>query len=168
MFQSRRPHDRELGRLFDRPTVNGVAVILGSVSGGLACRDFDTVDGYRKWASSHECLATALPTVQTGRGYHVYFRTQYESYANLRDGELRDASKFYCLIPPSPHPSEIVYRWMNGFPSGPSDFPLLDVADAGFSARNSRGAPVSKIAIKKRKRRLPRGLPAQPKRAKRL
>src|SRR4051812_13037587 len=52
-YQRRRQDEDELRRLFAPPGVTGLAVILGPVSGGLVCRDFDTADGYRVWAQRY-------------------------------------------------------------------------------------------------------------------
>jgi hypothetical protein len=81
------------------------------VSGYLVCRDFDTAEAYLTWASEHRDLAKSLPTVRTGRGYHVYFRSrECTKIKNLGDGELRGNG--YCLLPPSRHPSGGTYEWV--------------------------------------------------------
>jgi hypothetical protein len=89
-----------------------MAVILGTVSGGLACRDFDTMAEYNRWAEKHPELAEKLPTVETSRGRHIYFiNSGLEGIKHTADGELR-LSGGYCLLPPSLHPSGIAYRWL--------------------------------------------------------
>src|SRR5262249_44449558 len=64
-----------------------------------------------------------LPTSETARGFHVYFRTnalagrtakmlgEGRGTARHNDGELLGNS--YAILPPSRHPSGIVYRWHN-------------------------------------------------------
>ena len=47
-FQVVRPTEKQLGKWFDRATPHGLAVILGPVSGGLVCRDFDTMESYNR------------------------------------------------------------------------------------------------------------------------
>jgi len=87
-----------------------VAVVLGDVSGGLACRDFDEADAYHRWAADHPDLAETLPTARTPRGYHVYFMVDggdaaladAKSFINFDDGELR-LKDCYCKLPPSRH-----------------------------------------------------------------
>src|SRR5436309_3205500 len=73
-FQVQAADEGTLRRLFARADVDGLAVIFGLVSGGLACRDFDFEDSYYHWAAGHRKLANLLPTVETKRGFHVYFR----------------------------------------------------------------------------------------------
>jgi len=118
-YQKRLADDAKLGDWFvDAKGITGLAVILGSVSGGLACRDFDDADAYRRWARAHHDLAATLPTVETPRGAHVYFRGP-EGFQNLGDGEYRADTGHYCLLPPSLHPSGQVYRWLNPLLEGP-------------------------------------------------
>jgi hypothetical protein len=108
----------------------GLAVVLGRVSvpakrGAkkatgpvLCCRDFDTQASYWQWAERHPHLAARLPTVQTARGFHVYFHGP-EGFAALGDGELRSDSKHYCVLPPSRHPDGPTYSWLRPRPTGP-------------------------------------------------
>jgi hypothetical protein len=107
------------GRL---PQVVGLAVITGAVSGFLAVRDFDSADGYEDWAQSHPRLARSLPTVKTARGAHVYLRGP-ERFANLDDGEYRADPGHYVLLPPSLHPSGVIYHWLVPPPDGPLPAP---------------------------------------------
>src|SRR5262245_28839149 len=53
-WQNRRPSDRDLARMFcGRSGIGGLAVVPGPVSGGtdwgLAVRDFDRFEAYRRW-----------------------------------------------------------------------------------------------------------------------
>lgn len=111
-------NDRTRSDLFAGPGIGGLAVVLGPPSGGLTCRDFDDAGSYDEWRKVHRQLAIDLPTVQTGRGKHVLFRMASGSSETVRkycDGELR-MSKCYSVVPPSKHPSGVLYRW---------DVPLL-------------------------------------------
>lgn len=81
-----------------------IAVVLGRISGDLACRDFDCTEDYQQWATSHPNLANFLATVKTPNGYHVYFvsegdcKTKYLKNQNGKPvGELRR-----WLLLPSP------------------------------------------------------------------
>jgi hypothetical protein len=105
--ESRVPEDR-LGPLFYRQV--GVCVVLGPVSGGLGCRDFDAEGAYQTWADGHGDLATFLPTARTARGHHVYFKTNGSGIHVLGDGELR-LSRGIMLLPPTVHPSGTRYQW---------------------------------------------------------
>ncbi len=119
----------EIARRFSSPKVTGLAVILGSVSGDLCCRDFDRVEAYRAWARKFPGYAATLPTVQTARGFHVYFRAKAVRTHKFEDGELRGEGG-YCLLPPSRHPDGPIYSWIRE-PSG--EIPIVDPNLAGLS-----------------------------------
>ena len=103
--------------MFARNGITGLAVILGNASGGLACRDYDDADAYHRWAADHRDLASTLPTVQTSRGYHVYFAGP-NGYGAFDDGEYRANAGHYCVLPPSRHPDGVQYRWLTPLPTG--------------------------------------------------
>ncbi len=125
---------------------NGVGVVFGDVSQGLASRDFDEMDAYRHWASNNPTYARTLPTVATLRGMHVYCLATPESVLEARrrlqkpldgtgaihlpDGELRAGVGCYSVLPPSTHPSGHLYRWEVPLPDGP--LPLVDLIEADF------------------------------------
>ena len=121
--------DHEIRKRFSSPGITGLAVVLGQVSGGLCCRDFDSVEAYETWAAKHPNYASMLPTVQTGRGRHVHFRAKELKTRNLGDGELRGEGS-YCLLPPSRHPDGPIYKWLRE-PSG--EIPTIDPDAAGLS-----------------------------------
>lgn len=127
-FQSTPANEQVLHEWFAAPDVTGVAVVLGGVSGGLACRDFDDGTGYTAWAESHPNLARTLPTARTARGYHVYFRCAGFATRKCADGELRGEGG-YVILPPSRHPQGIVYSWIN-----PPDavVPEIDLSASGL------------------------------------
>ncbi|MGA2091852.1 MAG: bifunctional DNA primase/polymerase [Sedimentisphaerales bacterium] len=109
-YQTERPDANQLNKWFGDNHSN-IAVVLGNVSGGLACRDFDEEKAYQQWAGEHQNLADKLPTVKTARGYHVYFRADVSSVRHFDDGELR-GNGGYCLLPPSLHPDGAIYKWL--------------------------------------------------------
>jgi hypothetical protein len=110
-FQTRHPSDVEITEMFRRPGVTGLAVIAGPISGDLVVRDFDDENSYARWADEHQSLAVRLPTVRTKRGYHVYVRIPgFNRIVHLPDGEFRGSG--YTLLPPSPHPDGIRYKWL--------------------------------------------------------
>lgn len=129
-YQVRRPTDAELCAMFNGQRLDGLAVILGDVSDGLVCRDFDVRAAYEKWADEHPDLAALLPTVETARGLHVYFLADVRRIIIYPDGELRGAG--YCLLPPSRHPSGATYRWLVPLPDGP--LPLVDPYACGLAS----------------------------------
>ncbi|MHC4695956.1 MAG: bifunctional DNA primase/polymerase, partial [Planctomycetota bacterium] len=78
-------------------------------------------------------LAGVLPTVQTGRGFHVYFvgdfaRTVVVGSGDLHEGELRGSG--IATLPPSKHATGAVYRWTVPLPDGP--IPAVDAVKAGL------------------------------------
>jgi hypothetical protein len=137
-FQTTRPSESELRAWFARDRY-ALAVVLGSVSGGLVCRDFDAMEAFDAWAAEYPKFAKELPTVETGRpGRHVYCRADVDQVRqvsrsgggiiDLGDGELR-GSGGYCLLPPSRHPSGHNYRWLVPLRA---PIPFLDLNSCGF------------------------------------
>jgi hypothetical protein len=149
-YQRKRPRRATVQRWFATGRVNGrevtgVAVILGSVSGGVRVRDFDSAAAYRAWAKAFPRLAEKLPTVQTKRGVHVYFAAdtpdvtvpvsgtppRRAAKTGAKDGEFRGGGG-YVVAPPSRHPDGGVYRWL--IPPDPAGWPVLqDPAADGLS-----------------------------------
>ncbi len=110
-----------------------LAVVLGKISGNLTCRDFDTMSEYEKWNDKNPKLAKQLPTVETGKGRHVYFLSDLEKIEHIENGELRGGGG-YCLLPPSIHPEGKAYKWLipiNG------NLRRLDLVEAGFIAETT-------------------------------
>ncbi len=116
-YQTALPSEDLVREWFSSTRPNGMAVICGSVSGNLCVRDFDVRESHERWARDHPVLAATLPTVQTARGRHVYFRNGLDCIVRQPDGELRGAG--YCLLPPSVHPSGHIYEWVVPLPDGP-------------------------------------------------
>ena len=144
-FQEQRAAESTVQKWFGGGADVGVGVVFGAVSGGLASRDFDQIDGYHRWAAEHAELARLLPTVETRRGRHVYGRADATSMEVIRrrlgkpdgtgaidcgDGELRAGVGCYSVLPPSRHPEGAKYRWLVPLPDGP--LPLVDPVTAGW------------------------------------
>src|SRR5689334_16601318 len=55
-YQTNAPDAKTVKNWFRRGGIDGVAVLMGSASGGLACRDYDTDDAYQRWANSRPDL----------------------------------------------------------------------------------------------------------------
>lgn len=137
-FQHRLPTEAQVYEWFGHNREYGIAVILGEVSGGLVCRDFDEMASYEEWAGHYADLAAHLPTVQTPRGRHVYFRADGDelreaspsgrTILDLGDGELRGDGA-YCVLPPSRHPTGALYQWLR---SPDDDVPGLDLRGSGL------------------------------------
>lgn len=127
-FQNRPADERTLRRFFARDGIDGLAVITGRISGGLAVRDFDIEEAYLAWADANPDDASRLPTVSTARGYHVYGTLAQEKFSRLCDGELRADSGHYVVMPPSRHPIGDLYRWKIPLPPVGTPLPLLPVS----------------------------------------
>ncbi len=127
-FAEVRPSAAEVGKLFQRRDVTGLAVICGPASDGLAVRDFDDATVFEAWLETHAKLARELPIARTRRGGHVYIRGP-EGFATLPDGEYRGTAGHYVVAPPSLHPDGGRYAWLN--PPG-RRVPSLDPAETGL------------------------------------
>jgi hypothetical protein len=141
-YQTERPNREQLQEWFRDEMINNrnIAVVLGEVSNGIACRDFDTNEGYKVWAKEYTNLANTLPTVKTARGYHVFYKGNVTGRKDITDvegkhlGELRGSSHL-CLLPPSLHPTGEEYRWINPLNNG--NLLPLDPICAGFLRNNA-------------------------------
>ena len=128
-YQTLQPSRKLLEKWFSDGKYPALAVVLGAVSGHLACRDFDEVSSYENWAQNFPNLVNSLPTVRTGRGYHVYLATQVNKTVKYTDGELR-GEKSLCCLPPSRHPSGEGYAWIVPLPDG--ELPAINPSEAGL------------------------------------
>lgn len=128
-YQKRRPTVEELRRWFADGKA-GLAVIHGDISDGLICRDFDDPEAYHAWAAAYPDLAETLPTVATGRGFHVYARSTWRGYMSskkLGDGELIANEKHYSILPPTVHKDTgREYKWLAPLPDTPDEMPVVD------------------------------------------
>jgi hypothetical protein len=131
-YQKSRPDEKQLRKWFANGERN-IAVVLGEVSGWLACRDFDSVEEYESWTRAYPDLAEKLPTVRTANGYHVYFQARVDAIRHISNGELRGTGG-YCLLPPSVHPDGARYKWVN--PLSDRNLLALDPEQAGFITEN--------------------------------
>ena len=116
-YQNERPSKDQLARWFKGGKHQNIAVVLGQVSGGLACRDFDTRVGYRVWVEGHPNLAKILPTVRTPHGYHVYFQGEVKHVRYFKDGEGQLTGELRgehccCILPPSVGEDSQKYKWL--------------------------------------------------------
>jgi len=130
-WQEQLPTEHDLRGWFEAAPDCDIALIMGAVSGGLACRDFDREGAYERWKDQYPALAGSLPTQKTGRGFHVFMQLDQEGEARVRralgkpdgkgaitlpDGELRMGNS-YCVAAPSLHANGTRYTWINGLDS---------------------------------------------------
>jgi hypothetical protein len=155
--QHRKPTDRDIGRWFEWASsrVRGITVVHGRASGPRgrihAHRDFETMEQYRRWADGKRSLAADCPTIWTpGGGAHVHLLVcGPEAFIDYPDGsgELRADSGHYTLRPPSLHPNGLRYRWRDGAPVSPFDFPVVRWADTGFVPSAATVGAVSRTRV---------------------
>lgn len=124
-----------------------IGILMGTSSGGLTVADFDIADAYHNWVAKHPDLAQSLPTVRTGRGFHVYFRWDRRTTTTLIDsetgekiGELKASG--YVVAPPSRHPTGTLYEWIIPLPDG--ELPKLDPSQCGFLPSEDSGIVTEK------------------------
>ena len=140
-YQSRRPTAErfESNFNFTHPHFGafcGIAAIHGRASKGVACRDFDIADAYFALVKRNREIALTLPTSQTPRGYHVWFRVKTESFHSEHDGEYRADRKHYSVLPPTyrtddKHP-RFTYQWFINEPDSLQSFPIIDPIKHGI------------------------------------
>jgi Bifunctional DNA primase/polymerase, N-terminal len=118
----------EIQRCFSSPVVSGIAVVLGPVSGELACRDFDVPESYQAWRTYFPAEAERLPTAKTPRGHHVYFRHAGVGTRHFGDGEIRGEGS-YCVLPNSVVKG-VTYHWLRPFGG---EFMKLDPEKTGLT-----------------------------------
>lgn len=135
-YQSDRADVAQLHRWFD-PGYGGcftrIGIVLGTISGRLAVRDFDIGARYDDWAEQYSEYSRILPTVRTKRGAHVYLIVPGDSTLTktlkLADGELR-FEKSFVVVPPSLHSDHVFYEWMIPLPEGP--IPQVEPVEIGM------------------------------------
>lgn len=133
-FQEEIAGEAVIRRWFGKGRYN-VAVVCGEVSGGLVVLDFDhdasrVFPAWAEFVKSNYVLPN-LPVVQTGRGYHVYYRCQEPVNNTMLAGlpvpipdkpgkftripiiETRGEGGF-ALAPPSKHENGKVYTLLQG------------------------------------------------------
>lgn len=144
-YMNLRISERELCRRFVAASrLTGIAVVPGWLSGGLAVRDFDTPNGYAKWAADFPRAAKVLPTVRTGRGMHAYMRLPsgysgptsaiFPKSHPYGPGEFRGTANGIVMLPPSAHPKGGYYEWSSNRPFSAGDVPRLDPRRVGVVA----------------------------------
>ncbi len=111
-LQTRLPTEQEV-RAAGYRHATGIAVILGPVSDLVSCCDFDKSHLYPEWKANHSKIWKDFPTSKTGRGNHLFFRSdpKFQMMPNS-EGEYRGTSGQYVVLPPSLHSSGSLYQWI--------------------------------------------------------
>ncbi|MBN2127952.1 MAG: bifunctional DNA primase/polymerase [Sedimentisphaerales bacterium] len=109
-----------------------ISVVTGPISGGLTVIDFDSVALYEAWAKQQPELAKTVPTVKSGRGYHVYCRSNLDKDDTSTYAEIDIKAKGLVSLPPSVHKSDVRYKWVIPLPEHVEQLPLLDPYELGL------------------------------------
>lgn len=115
-FFSRLPTHEEWRRWAYRWPQTNLAALTGYWLNYIAL-DFDDQETYKVWSTGvgGDGLAEQTWTVQTGRGYHVWFQSKEDPGKSriYRRGNLEillRARGGYCIVPPSVHHSGVNYK----------------------------------------------------------
>jgi len=116
-YEKERPSREQTESWFSSNNVN-IGIICGDVSNGLVVQDFDSEEAFTKFfgGNTDEIQADA-PTIRTGRGIHVWYRTEEPGIRSFRVEELKmdlKANGGYVVAPPSIHPNGSTYTFLNG------------------------------------------------------
>jgi len=94
-----------------------LAVMLGRTSGNLVCVDCDSMQAFTKILDEFSSLRLNYWAFTTGRGGNLLFRLANGEAINSQKTRIGDVqvwgNKHYCILPPSVHPSGVVYSWLN-------------------------------------------------------
>lgn len=110
-YETRRASDNEIKTMFTGANVFGIAVICGSISGGLEVLDFDSGGAvFPDWKEKIPPeLFRKLTVEKSPHGYHVYFRSNaVEGSAKLANAENNSVlietrgTGGYCICAPTP------------------------------------------------------------------
>jgi len=143
-YQKERATKEEIEKWFSGDLGINIAIVCGSISGNLAVVDCDDPKVYKKLFSS---IDRETLVVKTGRGFHVYFRTDYpiNGFAVNIPGLGRVDVKGeggYVLAPPSVHPNGRIYEFLSqrSIKSWPGDFKLefLELLHRTFKIKVTR------------------------------
>lgn len=124
-FQSRKTIPEEAQNWWtEKPNAN-IGIITGSISGILVM----DVDGAEGIETLRQLEVPSTWKAQTGKGYHYYFKHPGGKIPNrirMLPGVDLKADGGYVVAPPSIHPTERPYTWLQGPQNG---VPLADPPD---------------------------------------
>ena len=93
-----------------------LAVMLGRTSGNLVCVDCDNEEGFRQILNEFSSRGLSFWAFATSRGGNLLFRLADGEAKNLPKTSIQDVqiwgNRHYCVLPPSVHPSGVVYSWL--------------------------------------------------------
>jgi len=96
-------HPKTIDQL--KPYIRGNVNWAVRTGGSLAVLDFDSRDAYVDFVSKNiDLLLHDFPVVETGRGYHLWFKPTQPLRSHAFDGVDLKAEGGYVVVPPSIHP----------------------------------------------------------------
>jgi hypothetical protein len=132
-YQAERVSEEQLNEWFGADASHGnISVVTGPISGGLTVIDFDDVKIYQAWGRKYPELKDSLPTTKSGRGYHVFIRSELNKDDTSTFTGIDIKAKGLVSLPPSTHKSGTRYEWIVPLPQNVSETPLLDPYQLGL------------------------------------
>ena len=149
-YMSRTPTEFELRSWFsDKDDQKNIAVITGPIS-GLAVIDLDDEKSYRDLLSAFPVYEETL-TIKTGKGYHVYLRTEEtkRTVTFSLNNKIHHIKMLggYVIAPPSKHISGRNYEFF--IETVPTEFDIgktiSNIQDVGgiFSSVETKDRPIN-------------------------
>jgi hypothetical protein len=122
--------DENTVRQWFENTENNIGIVCGEVSGNLIVFDFDDMASGETWRKDHAFLINGAPVVRTGRGLHIYIKTETPIRSSRCESFEVRSEGCYIVAPPSVHESGAVYALISGdlakIPTIPAEFLGLD------------------------------------------
>lgn len=131
-----RAHGPTFEQIFARPV--NLAVVVGHTSGNLVAIDCDTHAAYRGMRAELERHGVPFWTYTSARGGTYLMRLAEGEAANTkrprwRQGGVEILGRLrYVVVPPSVHPSGVVYTWGIPGPDTSDGVPLVSVEALGW------------------------------------
>lgn len=110
-------------------TYGNISAITGTASGGLTVLDFDVEEAYQWWVEKYPFFARILPTSKTGRGYHIFFRSELDKDDTSSLMKMDVKAKGLVAMPPSMHKTGVRYKWIIPLPDSLDDLPMINPYD---------------------------------------
>ncbi len=125
-YQTERVPEDKVYEFWSRHPGANIAIVTGAVS-GVVVVDIDGPKGIASLREFPEMRDVSPPVVETGRGFHAYFK---HPDGKVKTGRLRDGLDIkgdggLVTVPPSIHASGTVYRFKAGHSL--DDVPLPDL-----------------------------------------
>lgn len=144
-YQNQIATNDERTQWFGGDSRNNIGIVTGKLS-GIVVADLDSPEALR---FAEEQGFPATPTVETGKGFHLYFA--YPRDRDVRNFQKRDdlpgidlrGDGGYVVAPPSVHSSGRVYKWVDGKRIG--ELPLADLPTILLAEKPSDRTPIRDI-----------------------